>query len=119
MKKTVYVEELDKDVEVDIDIELDDVIDYISYDADRYDEQQIADELSINVEPDWDDIENYISHADKDTKKDIIDLILGKGNGNYVDNTLAGEMKEEWWVEARKKYSLQELEDRLGNKFQM
>ena len=64
-------------------------------------------------------VEVFIDNATMLDKQHLINSILGKNSGYEVAGTLAEEMKEEWWVIARKKFSLEQLESLLGTKFDL
>jgi hypothetical protein len=119
VKRTVFIEELDKDVEVVVEIDHDDVMDYVRYEAYGWDLEEIADACDIDCDPGYHDVETFISNASMTTKQSLIDVMLGRDSGVTLNSTLEDEMKEEWWAEIRKKYTLSQLEEVLGNKFQM
>lgn len=119
VKKTVFVEELGKEVEVEVEFDKYDAMEYLRYYHDSWDDSDILDAINYDSEPDFYDVETFVSNANMSTKQSLIDVMLGRGHDVYFNATLEDEMKEEWWAEVRKKYTLQQLEEVLGNKFNM
>ena len=75
----------------------------------KYETTYVDVDIEIDVEDVTDFIENYVTPDDLNT----LSRILGQGTSIPVE-TLIGEMKHQLLVKAFDKYSLEELEERLG-----
>jgi hypothetical protein len=75
----------------------------------KYETTYVDVDIEIDVEDVKDFIENYATPDDLNT----LSRILGQGT-SIPTETLIGEMKHQLFVKAFDKYSLEELEERLG-----
>lgn len=66
------------------------------------------------------DLKEILDSCNKSEIKDVLTHIRKKKvEDNYFGDSIEDSMKQEWWEEARKKFSLQQLEDKLGNRFNL
>ena len=77
----------------------------------------------IDIDVDVDDIKGFIDELSTNQFTDVLNYMVQMSGqptgGSEIEDTLEMAMKGEWWELARKKYTLEQLENVLGNKFTM
>jgi len=119
IEKEVFIKELDKSITIEVDIELDDVLDFIVT-ASYKEIDDIIDACDYECEKEdttLDDVLDYVAYATNEETYRIMGVI--KNDNSYHKRTLEDDMKDELLSYAIKKYTLTQLEEKLGTKFDL